>query len=69
MTNTIFQCVGHLQVRLKNYDSDMVQSLEDYFTSNRQETNKKLLRWLERLQFKMGQIELQSCNITQFYSI
>ncbi|XP_054711004.1 protein unc-79 homolog [Uloborus diversus] len=27
------------------------------------------LRWLQRLQFKMGQIELQSSNATQFYSL
>ncbi|XP_014215447.1 uncoordinated protein 79-like [Copidosoma floridanum] len=25
--------------------------------------------WLRKLQFKMGQIELQSANVTQFYSI
>ena len=28
-----------------------------------------LLKWLQRLQFKMGQIELQSSTATQFYSI
>ncbi|XP_071438717.1 protein unc-79 homolog [Hetaerina americana] len=28
-----------------------------------------LLRWLQRLQFKMGQIELQSSAATQFYSV
>ncbi|XP_069937362.1 protein unc-79 homolog isoform X2 [Cherax quadricarinatus] len=28
-----------------------------------------LLRWLHRLQFKMGQIELQSSAATQFYSV
>lgn len=27
-----------------------------------------LLRWLQRLQFKMGQIELQSSAATQFFS-
>lgn len=28
-----------------------------------------LLKWLQMLQFKMGQIELQSSNVNQFYSI
>lgn len=27
------------------------------------------LKWLQRLQFKMGQIELQSSTATQFYSL
>lgn len=28
-----------------------------------------LLKWLQRLQFKMAQIELQSSNVTQFYFV
>ncbi|XP_062699699.1 protein unc-79 homolog isoform X2 [Aedes albopictus] len=32
-------------------------------------TSEALLKWLQRLQFKMGQIELQSSTATQFYSI
>jgi len=31
--------------------------------------NPFLLKWLQRLQFKMGQIELQSSAATQFYSV
>lgn len=31
--------------------------------------NPMLLKWLQRLQFKMGQIELQSSTATQFYSL
>lgn len=31
--------------------------------------NPILLRWLQRLQFKMGQIELQSSTAVQFYSL
>ncbi|XP_065352317.1 protein unc-79 homolog isoform X2 [Cloeon dipterum] len=32
-------------------------------------SNPFLLKWLQRLQFKMGQIELQSSAATQFYSV
>jgi hypothetical protein len=28
-----------------------------------------LLKWLKRLQFKLGQIEVQSSAATQFYSV
>ena len=28
-----------------------------------------LISWLQRLQFKMGQIELQASNATQFYTV
>ncbi|KAF8766719.1 Protein unc-79 like protein [Argiope bruennichi] len=41
-------------------------------TRSREETaaiSTTFLRWLQRLQFKMGQIELQSSTATQFYSL
>ncbi|XP_033217095.1 protein unc-79 homolog [Belonocnema kinseyi] len=63
------QYPGHLLMRLKSHHNYLSHSTMDFFTSSRQEANKKLLRWLQRLQFKMGQIEMQSSNITQFYSI
>ena len=28
-----------------------------------------LLRWLQKLQFKMGQIEIQSSTASQFYNV
>uniref|UniRef100_U5ELY1 Uncharacterized protein n=1 Tax=Corethrella appendiculata TaxID=1370023 RepID=U5ELY1_9DIPT len=58
------QLSGTLHVRLQNcrdiapsvYEQDLHQS-------------EALLKWLQRLQFKMGQIELQSSTAIQFYSI
>ncbi|XP_017847935.1 protein unc-79 homolog isoform X10 [Drosophila busckii] len=49
-----------------------LQNVRDYAPDyEEQQTNKSeaLLKWLQRLQFKMGQIELQSSTATQFYSI
>merc|ERR1712079_490659 len=28
-----------------------------------------LVKWLQRLQFKMGQIEMQASNVTQFFTV
>ena len=28
-----------------------------------------LVRWLQKLQFKMGQIEMQASNVTQFFTV
>ncbi|XP_052870522.1 protein unc-79 homolog [Anopheles cruzii] len=58
------QLSGTLHVRLQNC-RDAVPNLEeqDFHASE------ALLKWLQRLQFKMGQIELQSSTATQFYSI
>jgi len=62
------QLPGHLQVRLQNC-RDFPPRTTENFISNRRESNTILLRWLHRLQFKMGQIEMQSSTATQFYSI
>ena len=32
-------------------------------------TNTVLAKWLQRLQFKMGQIEQQASNVTQFFTV
>jgi len=65
------QLPGHLQVRLqgcRNYPPTTVPPL--HLDSQQQNvSNPVLLRWLQRLQFKMGQIELQSSAATQFYSV
>ncbi|XP_034485959.1 protein unc-79 homolog [Drosophila innubila] len=53
-----------LHVRLQNV-RDYAPDYEELQT-NKSET---LLKWLQRLQFKMGQIELQASTATQFYSI
>ncbi|XP_038110168.1 protein unc-79 homolog isoform X5 [Culex quinquefasciatus] len=52
------QLSGTLHVRLQNC-RDAVPS----------EASEALLKWLQHLQFKMGQIELQSSTATQFYSL
>ncbi|XP_068152160.1 protein unc-79 homolog isoform X7 [Drosophila tropicalis] len=49
-----------------------LQNVRDYAPDyEEQQANKSeaLLKWLQRLQFKMGQIELQASTATQFYSI
>lgn len=55
---------GTLLVRLQTV-RDMAPNLEEAD----QTVSAALLKWLQRLQFKMGQIELQSSTATQFYSI
>lgn len=57
------QLSGTLHMRLQNcrdLEPDLEQDLNH---------SDALLKWLQRLQFKMGQIELQSSTATQFYSI
>ncbi|XP_018400157.1 PREDICTED: protein unc-79 homolog isoform X2 [Cyphomyrmex costatus] len=63
------QLPGHLQMRLQNCRDFPPNKMAENFVSNRRESNAILLRWLHRLQFKMGQIEMQSSTATQFYSI
>ncbi|XP_024935949.1 protein unc-79 homolog isoform X2 [Cephus cinctus] len=63
------QLPGHLQMRLQNCRNFPPSKIAEQFLSSRQEANAVLLRWLHRLQFKMGQIEMQSSAATQFYSI
>lgn len=58
------QLSGTIQVRL--------QACRDYAPEiNEKDLNasQSLLKFLMRLQFKMGQIEVQSSTATQFYSI
>ncbi|XP_034177759.2 UNC-79 domain-containing protein [Osmia lignaria lignaria] len=63
------QLPGHLQMRLQNCRDFPPNKMSENFVSSRRESNAMLLRWLHRLQFKMGQIEMQSSTATQFYSI
>lgn len=58
------QISGTSQVRLQACrDLNPVPGESEAYNSD------ALLKWLQRLQFKMGQIELQSSTATQFYSI
>ncbi|KAI8129120.1 Protein unc-79 like protein [Lucilia cuprina] len=53
-----------LHVRLQNV-RDYAPDYEEKQTHHAE----NLLKWLQHLQFKMGQIELQASTATQFYSI
>ncbi|XP_017778696.1 PREDICTED: protein unc-79 homolog [Nicrophorus vespilloides] len=65
------QLPGHLQVRLQNCRNfvPIIHSEVLPEKSKQYIHNPVLLKWLQRLQFKMGQIELQSSTATQFYSL
>lgn len=58
------QLSGTLHVRLQN-----CRDIAPTVTEQELHQSSALLKWLQRLQFKMGQIELQSSTATQFYSI
>ncbi|KAJ8981492.1 hypothetical protein NQ317_007018 [Molorchus minor] len=65
------QLPGHLQMRLQNCRNFPPTSFQDAIPEKNKLINMHnpmLLKWLQRLQFKMGQIELQSSTATQFYS-
>ena len=65
------QLPGHLQVRLQGCRNFPPTTPPPVPPDNQLQSvsNPVLLRWLQRLQFKMGQIELQSSAATQFYSV
>lgn len=66
------QLPGHLQVRLqncRNFPPTVIQEAIPEKLKIANLHNPMLLKWLQRLQFKMGQIELQSSTATQFYSL
>ncbi|XP_041469783.1 protein unc-79 homolog [Lytechinus variegatus] len=58
---------GSLQVRLQNCENFPPPSLMKGEVTSYHSTT--LLKWLKRLQFKMGQIEIQSSAATQFYTV
>jgi len=62
----LLQLPGHLQVRLQavqNWHPPPPSTEQTCINSN------ILLTWLKRIQFKLGQIEVQSSAATQFYSV
>lgn len=67
----ILQLPGHLQVRLEAIQNlpPTSQISPQLDSGTERISNVQLLRWLQRLQFKMGQIELQSSAATHFYSL
>eukprot|EP00105_Crassostrea_gigas_P035148 XP_019919296.1 PREDICTED: uncoordinated protein 79-like [Crassostrea gigas] len=58
------QLPSHLQVRLQT-----VENWKPPSTSKDQTSFSILLTWLKRIQFKLGQVEVQSSAATQFYSV
>ncbi|XP_074643701.1 protein unc-79 homolog [Tubulanus polymorphus] len=58
------QLPGHLQVRLQT-----CQNWEPPKESKDSNSHTMLLKWLKRLQFKLGQIEVQSSAAIQFYTV
>ncbi|CAG9855370.1 unnamed protein product [Phyllotreta striolata] len=66
------QLPGHLQMRLqncRNFPPNVINEAIPEKLKVANLHNPMLLKWLQRLQFKMGQIELQSSTATQFYSL
>ena len=63
----MFQLPDHIRVRLQSiHDSLPIKPMAAQDTA----INTNLLNWLHRLQFKMGQIELQASNATQqFFTV
>ncbi|XP_053389213.1 uncoordinated protein 79-like [Mercenaria mercenaria] len=60
------QLPGHLQVRLQavqNWQPPAPATEQTCINSN------ILLTWLKRIQFRLGQIEVQSSAATQFYTV
>ncbi|CAH1121158.1 unnamed protein product [Ceutorhynchus assimilis] len=72
LSSNQIQLPGHLLVRLQNCRNFSPTIYQEVPNENRKIghlNNPMLLKWLQRLQFKMGQIELQSSAATQFYSL
>ncbi|XP_031779809.1 protein unc-79 homolog isoform X4 [Nasonia vitripennis] len=63
------QIPAHLNLRLQHFRRLSLNIETDDYSFNKQESGIFLLQWLRRLQFKMGQIELQSSSTTQFYAL
>ncbi|XP_066259891.1 protein unc-79 homolog [Euwallacea similis] len=72
LSSNQIQLPGHIQVRLQNC-RNISPTVHQDFPKKKEKVshlnNPMLLKWLQRLQFKMGQIELQSSTATQFYSL
>lgn len=65
--NVDLQLPGQLLIRLQNCQHFPPPA--NVITPNNNSHNCILLKLLQRLQFKMGQIELQVSQGTQFYSV
>merc|ERR1712059_20161 len=70
------QLPDHVRVRLQAIQEYKPQDvrLKDQTSGRNNITsssggNMVLVKWLQRLQFKMGQIEMQASNVTQFFIV
>lgn len=61
------QLSGHLQVRLQTCINWQPPPQMRQDSVNNKSYPSPMLRWLQKLQFKMGQIENQSSTAIQFY--
>ena len=62
------------QTQLPDHVIVRLQAIQDYKPNNvgldeQTQHNTILVKWLQRLQFKMGQIEMQASNVTQFFTV
>lgn len=67
-----FQLPGHIKLRLDTcteYSPREPPTLRPRSNLSKSEVNLDILKWLQTLQFKMAQIELQSSQVNQFYSV
>ena len=78
--NLFFTIHGYLQVQLPAHLQTRLETcLEGVLPTNSTANNAEgshdqhlegwLLRWLQKLQFKLGQIEIQSSTASQFYNV
>ena len=58
----------HIRVRLQSIQ-DSAPARARGGPDHSRATQTSLLTWLQRLQFKMGQIELQASNAQQFFTV
>lgn len=71
--NTFFlQLPGQMKLRLDTcIDFEPIEppSVRPRSDLSKSEVNIDILKWLQTLQFKMAQIELQSSQVNQFYNV
>lgn len=68
----LFQLPGHMKLRLDTcIDFEPIEplSVKPRSDLSKSEVNLDILKWLQTLQFKMAQIELQSSQVNQFYNV
>lgn len=65
------QLPGHIKLRLDaciEFEPREPPSVKPRSALSKSEVNLDILKWLQTVQFKMAQIELQSSQVNQFYN-